>query len=100
MSFIIGNFPFIASLVLYAATTLNFLNTEKEELIINGMFKYLRHPMQMLSIIMWIGVGIAALSWIFIITGCRRSNTYSGVFDCRTAVSFSALCIKQCRMSI
>lgn len=65
-SFIIGSSLFIICLALYAVATLNFLSTNINEPVTIGMYNCLRHPMQILAIVMWIGVGVATFSWIII----------------------------------
>lgn len=67
LSFITGISLFVFSLFLYSIAMSNFLNTDDDEPVTAGIYSKLRHPMQVLAIVMWIGVGITCLSWIILV---------------------------------
>lgn len=62
LSFITGTSLFILCLILYSVAMFNFLTVDIAEPVTTGIYARLRHPMQVLAIVMWIGVGIACLS--------------------------------------
>lgn len=43
-----------------------FSKEDLDKPVTGGVFKISRHPMQVMSIVMWIGVGIASMNWIVI----------------------------------
>ena len=43
----------------------NWVNTPPEEPIINGLYRYSRHPMYVTSFILYLGISIATASWLF-----------------------------------
>jgi protein-S-isoprenylcysteine O-methyltransferase Ste14 len=69
ISFLFGTLFFFLCLSLYGIAIHNFLSSDENEPVTKGMYKLLRHPMQILAILMWIGVGIATWSWL-IISAC------------------------------
>lgn len=65
--FWIGVVLFVISIVLSAVATYNFASTPDAQPVIKGLYKYSRHPVQVLAILMSLGIGIATTSWIIII---------------------------------
>lgn len=65
-SFIMGTSVFLAGLIFYTVATNNFLTTPENHPVTRGVYKHLRHPMQVLSVLMWIGVSIATISWLIL----------------------------------
>ena len=46
---------------------INFAATPQDLPVTRGMYRFMRHPIQVLANIMWIGVGIATTSWIILL---------------------------------
>jgi protein-S-isoprenylcysteine O-methyltransferase Ste14 len=66
VSFTIGTSLYIVCLILYSIAMCNFLSADHDEPVTTGIYARLRHPMQVLAVVMWIGVGIACLSWLIL----------------------------------
>ncbi|MBU2510050.1 isoprenylcysteine carboxylmethyltransferase family protein [bacterium] len=62
----IGISLFLLALVFYTSALKSFANTSINLPVTSGIYRYSRHPMQVFSLIMWIGVGIATGSWIIL----------------------------------
>lgn len=58
----------LIGLIVYTAVEVSFFTTaiEKEPLT-RGLYRYSRHPMYVTQFVMFIGVGIACASWVFIL---------------------------------
>jgi protein-S-isoprenylcysteine O-methyltransferase Ste14 len=67
ISFIIGTSIFITCLVVYVIALNDFLSSDINEPVTKGVYNKLRHPMQLMAFVMWIGIGIASLSWLIIV---------------------------------
>ena len=61
-----GTIVFVIGLGLYAVALYNFASTPDDRPVTSGIFRLTRHPMQIMSIIMWIGIGIASANLIII----------------------------------
>ncbi|MCK4515255.1 MAG: DUF1295 domain-containing protein [Spirochaetaceae bacterium] len=44
----------------------NFASTPNSKPVTSGVYRLTRHPMQIMSIVMWIGVGIASANLIIV----------------------------------
>jgi protein-S-isoprenylcysteine O-methyltransferase Ste14 len=62
----IGGFIFLCGAGLTAVAMINFATTSHDQPVRKGLYRFSRNPIQVLAIIMWIGVGIATLSWIIL----------------------------------
>jgi protein-S-isoprenylcysteine O-methyltransferase Ste14 len=52
----------------FAAVTITFATTQvEEEPLASGLYRYSRHPMYVIQLVMFLGVGIACASWVFIL---------------------------------
>ena len=58
---------YLVGLIAYAWVFAGFATTPPEKLITTGIYRYLRNPMHLSVIILLIGVGIAAASWVFLL---------------------------------
>jgi protein-S-isoprenylcysteine O-methyltransferase Ste14 len=67
LRFIIGTSLFLFCLWFYTRAMHDFLGTPENEPVTRGIYQKLRHPMQTIAVVMWIGVGISALSWLVIV---------------------------------
>ena len=67
--FWIGILIFLIGTIFSAIAMVTFAKTPEDQPVTKGLYQLSRHPIQLLAIIMWIGVGIATTSWI-ILSAC------------------------------
>ena len=67
--FWIGILIFVVGALFTTIAMINFAKTPQGQPVTRGIYQYSRHPILVLAIIMWIGVGLATTSWI-IVTPC------------------------------
>ena len=65
--FYVGSSVFLLGLIIHTVAMLNFAKTPPDHPVVNGVYRCSRHPMQLVSIVMWIGVGIATASWVILV---------------------------------
>ena len=70
--FYIGVIIFMAGLVVYISAMKAYADTAHELPVVTGAYRISRHPMQVFSLIMWLGVGIATLNWIILLICCLQ----------------------------
>ena len=58
---------FLIGMVVLAAATFNFTTTPMNVTITRGIYHYSRHPLYLASLLIYLSVGIAAASWIFLL---------------------------------
>jgi protein-S-isoprenylcysteine O-methyltransferase Ste14 len=58
---------FLIGIVVLAAATFNFTTTPMDVPITRGIYHYSRHPLYLASLLIYLSVGIAASSWIFLL---------------------------------
>ena len=58
---------FLISLVVLTFASVNFAATPMNVPITRGIYRYSRHPLYFASLLIYIGVGIASASWIFLL---------------------------------
>ena len=70
----IGTLRFYSGLSIYLIGSVFYLNAMKvyaetpdNEPVTTGAYRFSRHPMQVFSLIMWLGVGIATRNWIILL---------------------------------
>ena len=69
---------FVLGLIAHPYAMINFATTPPDKSIVKGVYQYSRHPMQILGIVMWLGVGMSTGSWVIILACaiqiflCRR----------------------------
>jgi len=63
----------LLGLIMLTITTVNFATTPLDEPVTKGLYSYSRHPMYLTQILMFIGVGIACASWIFLLFAILRT---------------------------
>jgi protein-S-isoprenylcysteine O-methyltransferase Ste14 len=61
-----GLILFGSGLTLLMAATYQFFATPVDQLIINGIYRFSRHPLYLATFLICLGAGIAAASWIFV----------------------------------
>ena len=58
----------VVGLIAYTAVTVNMATTPLgKEPLTKGLYRYSRHPMYITQLVMFIGVGIACASWVFLL---------------------------------
>jgi protein-S-isoprenylcysteine O-methyltransferase Ste14 len=65
--FCIGTAIFLLGLIIHTVAMINFANTSPDHPVVKGVYRLSRHPMQLISIAMWLGVGIATASWVILV---------------------------------
>ena len=58
---------YLLGLISYAMVFVGFATTPPDKLVTKGIYRYSRNPMHLSVILLLIGVGIAAASWIFLL---------------------------------
>ncbi len=58
---------FLAGLVVLAAATFNFATTPLDVPVTRGIYHYSRHPLYLASLLIYLSVGIASASWVFLL---------------------------------
>jgi len=58
---------FIAGSIVLATATANFITTPAEQMITRGMYQLSRHPMYLATFLIYLGTGLATLSWLFML---------------------------------
>ena len=61
-----GLFVFIAAMIAYVISILNFAATPKDQPVVKGLFRISRNPIHVSSFVALVGVGIATASWLII----------------------------------
>jgi len=51
----------------------NFATNPLDEPVTKGLYRYSRHPMYLTQFLMFIGVGIASASWVFLLLSVLRT---------------------------
>lgn len=67
--FFIGFPVFFLGVMLLAIATADFAVTPSESPITQGTYTFSRHPLYLSSFLIYIGTGIAAASWLFLLLG-------------------------------
>jgi len=65
--FYAGKVIFALGTFLYAIAMINYANTPPDRPVTRGKYRISRHPMQVMTIIVWLGAGIATSSWVIIV---------------------------------
>jgi len=58
---------FLTGLVVLTAATVNFATTPMDVPITRGVYHYSRHPLYLASLFIYLSVGIASASWVFLL---------------------------------
>jgi protein-S-isoprenylcysteine O-methyltransferase Ste14 len=64
--FYIGTAIYLLGLIMHTVAMINFAHTSPDHPVVKGVYRLSRHPMQLVSIAMWMGVGIATASWVIL----------------------------------
>ncbi len=65
--FYAGLLIYLFGLFLYAMVLVGFATTPTDKLITRGIYRYSRNPMHLSQFPIFVGVGIAAASWVFLL---------------------------------
>ncbi|MFC2069035.1 methyltransferase family protein [Chloroflexota bacterium] len=65
--FYTGLVIFFLGFIINIVVTVNFVATPIEEPVIKGIYRYSRHPMYWAMLLIYLSVGIASASWIFLL---------------------------------
>jgi len=58
---------YLVGLISYAMVWVGFATTPPDKPVTNGIYRYSRNPMYLSTIILFVGVGIATASWVFLL---------------------------------
>jgi len=58
---------FLIGLVVLTTATVNFATTPMDVPITRGIYHYSRHPLYLASLVIYFSVGIASVSWVFLL---------------------------------
>lgn len=58
---------YLIGLIPYAMVFVGFATTPPDKPVTKGIYRYSRNPMHLSTIILFVGIGIAAASWIFLL---------------------------------
>jgi protein-S-isoprenylcysteine O-methyltransferase Ste14 len=58
---------YLVGLISYAMVWVGFATTPPDKLITKGIYRYSRNPMQLSGVVIYLGVGIATASWVFLL---------------------------------
>ena len=58
---------FLLGFILYVMVFVGFATTSPNKPVTKGIYRYSRHPMYITSFVMFIGMGIASASWLFLL---------------------------------
>ena len=67
INFYIGAVIYLIGMILSIHAMYSFSKAELSKPVVNGIFKITRHPMQVMAMIMWFGIGLVSGSGILII---------------------------------
>ena len=58
---------YLVGLITYAMVWVGFATTPPDKLVTTGIYCYSRNPMQLSQVVIFLGVGIATASWVFLL---------------------------------
>ena len=65
--FYIGLPIYLVGLISYVMVWVGFATTPPDKLVTRGVYRYSRNPMQLSQVVIFLGVGIATASWVFLL---------------------------------
>ena len=65
--FYVGLTIFLLGLVVLTVASVNFTMAPMNKPITRGMYRYSRHPLYLASLLIYLSVGIASASWVFLL---------------------------------
>jgi protein-S-isoprenylcysteine O-methyltransferase Ste14 len=58
---------YLFGLISYAMVLVGFATTPPDKLVTRGIYRYSRNPMQLSQVVIFLGIGIATASWVFLL---------------------------------
>ena len=58
---------YLIGLIAYVMVWVGFATTPPDKLVTRGIYRYSRNPMQLSQVVVFLGVGIATASWVFLL---------------------------------
>jgi protein-S-isoprenylcysteine O-methyltransferase Ste14 len=58
---------YLVGLIAYVMVWIGFATTPPDKLVTKGIYRYSRNPMQLSQVVIFLGVGIATASWVFLL---------------------------------
>jgi len=58
---------YLLGLISYAMVWVGFATTPPDKPVTTGIYRYSRNPMQLSQVVIYLGVGIATASWVFLL---------------------------------
>jgi len=58
---------YLLGLISYAMVWVGFATTPPDKIVTRGIYRYSRNPMQLSQVVIFLGVGIATASWVFLL---------------------------------
>jgi len=58
---------YLLGLISYAMVWVGFATTPPDKLVTTGIYRYSRNPMQLSQVVIFLGIGIATASWVFLL---------------------------------
>jgi protein-S-isoprenylcysteine O-methyltransferase Ste14 len=58
---------YLVGLISYVMVWVGFATTPPDKLVTKGIYRYSRNPMQLSQVVIFLGVGIATASWVFLL---------------------------------
>lgn len=65
-TFFIGLIIFLIGMAGYILALINYATTQPDKPVTRGIYKLTRNPQQIMSIILWIGIGVCLNSWLIV----------------------------------
>lgn len=79
----------LLGIAMYIIVSVNIANTPVDRPVTNGLYRYSRHPMYIVSIPALIGAGIASASWLFLLLSVLFAVTHlmNGIYEERLCLA-------------
>jgi protein-S-isoprenylcysteine O-methyltransferase Ste14 len=75
--FALGAALFLWAYVAYVISLVNYASCKPERPVTKGIYRFSRNPQQLATIVMWVGVGFMASSWLIVlICGLQMLSVY------------------------
>ncbi|UCH02424.1 MAG: isoprenylcysteine carboxylmethyltransferase family protein [Candidatus Bathyarchaeota archaeon] len=65
--FYIGFFVYLVGLSFSSQGILRFANSSQDSLVVGGLYRFSRHPMYVGWLFVYVGIGIACMSWLYLL---------------------------------
>ena len=75
-----GLFVYLLGLAFITITMLTFINTTHDKPNTTGLYRISRHPMYLGILLVYVGIGIASSSWVYLLLALAYLATYRNAF--------------------